>query len=177
MANQRLEDDSSSIIIRLDYESSLSAGLEAANYYLSKSIKDSTKQQFTRVYDIWTEFCKQNNVPEFGANHKQLAACLSFVMLQDGSYSKVVALSAAIAHEYRKRMLQSPTTHETISLLFRGFRNEHPQTRVAKSPITETHHQLFSISGTYIFWLHGTCLYTKQYTESIQSCTLQCGSQ
>ena len=58
MANQRLEDDSSSIIIELDYESSLSAGLEAANYYLSKSIKDSTKQQYTRVYDIWTEFWK-----------------------------------------------------------------------------------------------------------------------
>ena len=58
-------------------------------------------------------------------------------MLQDGSLSKVVALSASIAHEYRLRMLQSPTTHETISLLFRGFRNEHPQTRVAKSPITE----------------------------------------
>lgn len=89
------------------------------------------------MYDIWTEFCEQNNVPEFGADHKQLAACLSLVMLQDGSYSKVVALSAAIAHEYRARMLQSPTTHETISLLFRGFRNEHPQTRVAKSPITE----------------------------------------
>ncbi|KZS08446.1 Uncharacterized protein APZ42_027551 [Daphnia magna] len=48
-----------------------------------------------------------------------------------------VTLSAAIAHEYRTRMLQSPTTHETISLLFRGFRNEHPQTRVTKSPITK----------------------------------------
>lgn len=46
-------------------------------------------------------------------------------------------LSAAIANEYRVRMLPSPTTHESISLLFRGFRNEHPQTRTAKQPITD----------------------------------------
>jgi hypothetical protein len=45
MANQCSEADSSSLIIELDHESSLSAGLDAASYYLSKSIKDSTKQQ------------------------------------------------------------------------------------------------------------------------------------
>lgn len=33
-------------------------------------------------------------------------------------------------------MLQSPTTHESISLLFRGFRNEHSQERVAKRLMT-----------------------------------------
>lgn len=76
-------------------------------------------------------------MPEFKADHKALAACLSLLMLKGGSYSKVVMLSAAIANEYRIRMLPSPTTHETISLLFRGFRNQHPQTRTAKSPITE----------------------------------------
>jgi hypothetical protein len=76
-------------------------------------------------------------VPEFGANHKHLAACLSLTMLEDGSYSKVVMLSAAIANVYRLRMLPSPTTHEVISNLFRGFRNEHPQTRTAKQPITD----------------------------------------
>jgi hypothetical protein len=124
--------DSSSVLIELDYESSLSAGAVAARYYLSKSIKDSSKQQYTRVYDVWTDFCQWNGVPEFGADHKQLAACLSLVMLEDESYSKVVTLIAAIAHEYRIRMLQSPTTHENISLLFRGFRNEHPQTRFTK---------------------------------------------
>lgn len=64
-------------------------------------------------------------------------ACLSLVMMRDQSYSKVVMLSAAIANEHRIRMLPSPTTHETISTLFRGFRNEHPQTRAAKLPITE----------------------------------------
>ena len=58
-------------------------------------------------------------------------------MLENGPYFKVVTPSAAIAQEYRIRMLQSPTTHETISLLFRGFHNEHPQTRVVKLPITE----------------------------------------
>ena len=74
---------------------------------------------------------------EFGADHQQVASCLSLVMLESGSYSKVVMLSAAIAHEYRARMLPSPTTHEVIGHLFRGFRNEHPQTRVPKSPITD----------------------------------------
>ena len=155
-ANRDSEVDSSSFFIELDHESSLDAGTDAARYYLSKSVKDSTKKQvpelsitktatifnsisiqYTSVYDIWTDFCQQNGIPEFGANHKQLAACLSLVMLEEGSYSKVVTLSAAIAHEYRIRMLQSPTTHETISLLFRGFRNEHPQTRAVKLPITE----------------------------------------
>ncbi len=74
---------------------------------------------------------------EFGASHEQLAACLSLVMMRDKSYSKVVMLSAAVANEYRIRMLPSPTTHETISTLFRGFQNEHQQTRTAKLPITE----------------------------------------
>nr|CAH0103480.1 unnamed protein product [Daphnia galeata] len=118
--------DSSSVLIELEYERSLSAGTVAARYYLSKSVKDSSKQQYTRVYDIWTDFCQWNGLPKFG----QLAACLSLVMLEDGSYSKVVTLSAATAHKYRFRMLQSQTPHETISLLFCGFRNEHPQTRV-----------------------------------------------
>ena len=139
-------------------KSNLAAGLDAARYYLSKSIRNSTKQQvylppdssrymcntslylfqqYDRVYGIWSDFCRDNNLPEFGADHKQLAACLSLVMMQDQSYSKVVMLSAAIANEYRIRMLPSPTTHETISTLFRGFRNEHPQSRTAKLPITE----------------------------------------
>lgn len=46
-------------------------------------------------------------------------------------------LSAVVANEYRIRMLPSPMAHETISILLRGFRNEHPQTRTAKLPITE----------------------------------------
>lgn len=89
------------------------------------------------MYDIWREFCQRNKLPEFGAGHEQLAACLSLVMMRDNSYSKVVMLSAAIANEYRIRMLPSPTTHETISTLFRGFRNDGSQTRTAKLPITE----------------------------------------
>ena len=58
-------------------------------------------------------------------------------MLQSESYSKVEMLRAAIAHEYRVRMLPSPTTHEAISLMFRGFRNAHPSQRTVKMPITE----------------------------------------
>ncbi|KAI9553645.1 hypothetical protein GHT06_021570 [Daphnia sinensis] len=46
-------------------------------------------------------------------------------------------LRAAIAHEYRIRMLSSPTTHETISDLFRGFRIAHPHERQARLPITK----------------------------------------
>jgi hypothetical protein len=89
------------------------------------------------VYDLWREFCQRNELPEFGADHEQVAACLSLVMIKDKSYSKVVMLSAAIANEHRIRMLPSPTTHETISTLFRGFRNVHHQTRTAKQPITD----------------------------------------
>lgn len=66
-----------------------------------------------------------------------LATCLSFVMMRDKSNSKVVMLSAVVANEYRIRMLPSTTAHETISTLLRGFRNEHPQIRTAKLPITE----------------------------------------
>ncbi len=74
---------------------------------------------------------------EFGGDHKPLVACLSFVMMQSGSYAKVELLRAAIAHEYRIRMLSSPTTHEAISVLFRGFKNAHPHERQARLPITE----------------------------------------
>ena len=158
MASSSIDSDPLSLAVEIEYDSSLSAGLDAAQYYLSKSVRDSTKQQvkntkipekimnyklllvclqYGRVYGIWSTFCQENGIPEFGADHKQLAACLSLVMIQDGSYSKVVALSSAIAHEYRVRMLPSPTSHESISLLFRGFRTEQPPNRTAKLPITE----------------------------------------
>jgi hypothetical protein len=93
--------------------------------------------QYDKIYSIWRNFCRENKVSEFGSDHKPLAACLSLVMMQDQSYSKVEMLRAAIANEYRIRMLPSPTVHETISLLFRGFRNAHPHQRKAKQPITE----------------------------------------
>jgi hypothetical protein len=89
------------------------------------------------VYNIWREFCQRNSIPEFGADHESLAACLSLVMMRDRSLSKVVMLSSAIANEHRIRMLPSPTTHETISTLFRGFRNVHTQERSVKLPITD----------------------------------------
>ena len=129
---------SGDVIVELEYESQLTAGLDATRYFLSKSVKESTKTQYDRVYYIWRSFCRDNNIPEFGSDYKPIAACLSLIMIQDESYSKVEMLRAAIANEYRIRMLSSPTTHETISLLFRGFRNEdsHHQ-RTAKQPITE----------------------------------------
>ena len=139
-----MESQSSNSSVVAVYDSSLSAGLDIAQYYLSNSVKGSTKQQvcfwyfywntpfrvvtlfsnwyfqYDRIYDIWRNFCLENDVTEFGGDHKPLVACLSFVMMQSGSYAKVEMLRAAIAHEYRIRMLSSPTTHETISVLFRG---------------------------------------------------------
>ena len=147
-----------------DRNSELSIRLDAARYYLSKSLKNSTKQQvWTISYHFMKEkdghgtyrsllnlelivrprvwclagFLSKKRIGRVWSQHEQLAACLSLVMMRDKSYSKVVMLSAAVANEYRIRMLPSPTTHETISTLFRGFRNEHPQTRTAKLPITE----------------------------------------
>lgn len=77
------------------------------------------------------------NLPEFGCSHEQLAACLSLVMMQDRSYSKVVMLGVAIANKYRICMLPSPTTLETVSALFRRFKNARSQERSTKQPITE----------------------------------------
>ena len=47
MDDQVFEDRSSSVFVELEYESSLSAGLDTAQYYLSKSVKGSTKKQVT----------------------------------------------------------------------------------------------------------------------------------
>jgi len=55
-------------------------------------------------------------LPEFGEDHKPLAACLSLVMMQNESYAKVEMLRAAIANQYRIRMLPSPTAQEAISV-------------------------------------------------------------
>ncbi len=46
-------------------------------------------------------------------------------------------LSAAIANEHRIRMKISPTTHESISKLFRGFQLCHSKTRNPVLPITD----------------------------------------
>ena len=46
-------------------------------------------------------------------------------------------LSAAIANEHRIRLKASPTTHESISKLFRGFKMCHPQDRNPVLPVTE----------------------------------------
>ena len=89
---------SGDVIIELEYQSQLTAGLDATRYFLSKSVKESTKTQYDRVYSIWRSFCRDNNVPEFGSDYKPIAACLSLVMMQDESYSKVEMLRAAIAY-------------------------------------------------------------------------------
>jgi hypothetical protein len=74
-------------------------------------------------------------VPELGSDHTPLVACLFY----DARWidSKVEMLRAAVANEYRIRMLSSPTTHETVSLLFRGFRNENSRQRTVRLLITE----------------------------------------
>ncbi len=46
-------------------------------------------------------------------------------------------LSAAIANEHRLHLKPSPTTHESISKLFRGFKLLHPQDRSPVLPVTE----------------------------------------
>jgi hypothetical protein len=80
--------------------------------YLEQGIKLSTRNQYARVYHIWSNFCSENGLPEFGA----------LVMKTDQSLSKVTMLSAAIANEHRIRLSPSPTSHESISKLFRGFK-------------------------------------------------------
>ena len=97
--------------------------------------------QYARVYHVWTNFCAENNLPEFEAGHEALAACLSLVMKKDCSLSKVTMLSAAIANEHRIRLKPSPTTHESISKLFRGFKLSQPSgpCRTPKLPFTEEH--------------------------------------
>ena len=98
--------------------SSLQHGKELAHQYLASGVKPSTRNQYVRVYSTWRNFCAENNLPEFDAGHEALASCLSLVMDESKSLSKVVMLSAAIANEHRIRMKKSPTVHESISLLF-----------------------------------------------------------
>jgi hypothetical protein len=100
-------------------------------------VKPSTRNQYVKVYGTWKNFCEENNLPEFDAGHEALASCLSLVMDQSKSLSKVIMLSAAIANEHRIRMKRSPTAHESISLLFRGFRLRHSQVREPMQPLND----------------------------------------
>ena len=116
--------------------SSLSIGLSIAEKYLSGGVKDSTRSQYDRVYWIWRQFCEENSLPELEAGHAALAACLSLVMDQSKSLSKVTMLSAAIANQHRIHLKPSPTTHESITLLFRGFRLAHSKSRDPVMPLS-----------------------------------------
>ena len=53
MGDVNPDSDRLSVIIEPSYDSTLSAGLDAARYYLSKSVKDSTKQQ---VFEFFEKF-------------------------------------------------------------------------------------------------------------------------
>ena len=53
MGDVNPDSDLLSVIIEPSYDSTLSAGLDAARYYLSKSVKDSTKQQ---VFEFFEKF-------------------------------------------------------------------------------------------------------------------------
>ncbi len=101
--------------------SSFSQGLVEAKKFLRKSVKPATRNQYDRIYRIWKDFCSENNFLELEAGHEAVASCLSLVMLE-GSLSKVSMLAAAIANEHRIHLKKSPTTHESISQLFRAFR-------------------------------------------------------
>jgi hypothetical protein len=60
--------------------------------------------QYDRVYKIWIDFCAENGLNEFDAGHESVTSCLSLVMSESGSISKVSMLSAAIANEHHIRM-------------------------------------------------------------------------
>jgi len=100
---------------------SFNRGLAEAKNFLRRSVKPSTRSQYDRIYRIWKDFCAENNFSELEAGHEAVASCLSLVMLE-GSLSKVSMLAAAIANEHRIHLKKSPTTHESISQLFRAFR-------------------------------------------------------
>ncbi len=102
-------------------QTSFERGLVEAKKFLRKSVKPSTRSQYDRIYQIWKEFCADNDLQELEAGHEALASCLSLVM-KEGSLSKVSMLAAAIANEHRINLKTSPTTHESISQLFRAFR-------------------------------------------------------
>ena len=53
MGDVNPDSDLLSVIIEPSYDSTLSAGLDATRYYLSKSVKDSTKQQ---VFEFFEKF-------------------------------------------------------------------------------------------------------------------------
>ena len=75
-------------------DSTLAKGLLEAKTFLKNSVKPSTRTQYDKVYQIWKNFCEENNLPEFEAGHEAVAACLSNVM-REGSLSKVSMLAAA----------------------------------------------------------------------------------
>jgi hypothetical protein len=116
---------------------SLAVGLSLAKSYLANRVKDSTKTQYDRIYKIWKTFCSENEIEELAAGHEELASCLSLVMHDNGSLSKVSMLSAAIANEYRRNLKTSPTEHRSIGDLFKGFKASTDQTRHPMLPITE----------------------------------------
>ena len=116
---------------------SLARGLVSAQKYLSNSLKPSTRNQYSRVYSVWQEFCRDNGLPEFDAGYEALASCLSLVMDQSNSYSSVSMLSAAIANEHRIHLKPSPTNHECISKLFRGFKLSNQLSRNPVQPLTD----------------------------------------
>ena len=116
-------------------QSSLERGLVEAANFLQKSVKPSTQSQYDQIYRIWKDFCAENDLPELEAGHEAVAACLSLVM-KEGSLSKVSMLAAAIANEHRIHLKTSPTTHESISQLFRAFRLCPHKTRDPVLPLT-----------------------------------------
>ena len=133
-----IPDDSSARFCSVSQNpSSYEEGLEYAKEYLTASVKSSTRTQYDRIYRIWQDFCSENGFPEFGAGYKAVASCLSLEMKNSGSYSKVSMLSAAIANEHRRHLLPSPTAHECISQLFRGFKLCNLQSRQPVLPLTE----------------------------------------
>ena len=115
----------------------LALGLISAQKYLSSSLKPSTQSQYARVYSVWKEFCFDNQLPEFEAGHEALASCLSLIMDQTNSYSSVSMLAAAIANEHRIHLKPSPTGHECISKLFKGFKLASQTSRNPVQPLTD----------------------------------------
>ena len=112
-------------------------GLAAAREFLRDRVKPSTQNQYDRVYCLWQAYCLENDLPELGLGHEDVAACLSLVMKRTGSFHKVSMLSAAISNEYRRNLQDSPTEHRCISDLLKVFKNRCQNARQPMLPITE----------------------------------------
>ena len=91
-------------------------------YMLDNRLAPATEKQYRATFSHWEEECQKRGRLSIPADPLDVANFLATKAREQQSVASIMTIAAAIAHNYTKRFLPSPTEHKTVRLLLESVK-------------------------------------------------------